>query len=176
MRESILLINSALDIEHYSGLIEYIDILFTTLIAGPLTIIYWLATWHLMDIYIYPEDPLLSALVTAMMGVVLGLLLYVFQEYCCKRLTPEMGRLRFFIVTRLYNYVAGIINVAACRGVWNIMEIYEEDAFSTAVTTIASAIALICLKGLRNVEAAPYCVAIDADEGYFDAPTFYRTV
>ncbi|CAK1540735.1 unnamed protein product [Leptosia nina] len=175
MRDSILLINSTLDPERYSGFIEYIDILFTTSIAGPLVIIYWLATWHLMDIYIYPDDPLLSAIVTTMIGVVFGLMLCVFQEYCCKRLTAEIGRAKFFITTRVYNYIAGIINVAACRGVWNILEVFQEDAYSTAVTTVASTIALICLKGLRNVESAPYSVAIDADEGYFDAPTFFRT-
>ncbi|XP_022123875.2 uncharacterized protein LOC110999223 isoform X5 [Pieris rapae] len=175
MRDSILLINSALDVEHYTGLIEYIDIIFTTLIAGPLIIIYWLATWNLLDMYIYPEDPLLSALVTTSMGLIFGLLLCVFQEYCCKELTPEIGKVKFFIVTRLYNYVGGLINVAACRGVWSIMDIYEDDAFSTAVTTVISTTALICLKGLRNLESAPYSVSIDADEGYFDAPTFYRT-
>ncbi|VVC88141.1 unnamed protein product [Leptidea sinapis] len=175
MRDSILIINNGLFGEKFSVFLGYIDIIFTTLIAGPLTIIYWQATWELLDLYIYPEKELESAIVTTAIGLVFGLILSTLQHYFSERLTPEEGKVKYIVVTRLYTYLASIVNVSACRGVWNILEIAQRDWFSISVTTVLSAIALMILKGFRNVEAAPYSVALDDAEGYFDAPTFYRT-
>ncbi|CAG4949364.1 unnamed protein product [Colias eurytheme] len=174
MRESIFL-NAALFKEHFSSVLECFDVIFTTSVAGPLIIIYWQVTWHLMDIYICPWNPFLSAVVTTAIGLTFGLILSIFQHYICQRVTPEIGRVKYFVITRLYTYIAGVVNIGACRGVWNILDLTEKDPLTTVFTTASSIIALICLKALRNLEAAPFSVAIDDDEGYFDASTFYRT-
>lgn len=156
--------------------IELGDIFLSILFIGPLSIINWKATWSLMDIYVYPGDPVISATITAAFGILMGLVLYIFQNQFSDKLTPEMGRVKFFVFTRAYTYFAGISNVAACRGVWNLLDCLKQSPMSILYTTVISTIALISIKALRNVISAPFCIIVDDAKGYFEAPTFYRKV
>ncbi|XP_046962344.1 uncharacterized protein LOC124531845 isoform X3 [Vanessa cardui] len=157
------------------AILEIVDILFTILVAGPLVIIYWKATWALIDVYIYPEDSLLSAACSAAFGIMIGLTLCALQTPLNKILTPDLGRIKYFIFSRLYTMFAGVVNVAACRGVWNLHEIFIQDTVGVLVSTIVATLCIGLLRGLRNLDSAPLSLTVDSDEDYFESPTFYRT-
>lgn len=157
------------------ALLELIDTLFSAFIIGPLVMIYWASAWSLMDLYILPDYPFWSAVVTALGGSCIGLLLCVFQDYFSKWLTPKLGW-KYYVLTRFYTCVAGFINVGACRGVWKILDetLYDPDV--TVLTTVVATLTLMSLRAFRNITSAPYCIVVDSPEGYFDAPTFYKQV
>lgn len=162
--------------QRLEALLEIIDVVFTIFLAGPLIIIYWKATWALMDLYIYPDDPLLSAVWTAAFGIIVGLVLCGIQEPLNKLLVPEYGIKKYLFFTRLYTCIAAVVNVAACRGVWNLLECFINDPMAVVISTAASMVAIIFLRAFRNVDSAPFCITVDTVEDYFDAPTFYKTV
>lgn len=176
MLGSTLFLYHSLKGDKVEALLEVIDILFTAFVAGPLVIIYWKATWALMDLYIYPKDKLLSAVWTAALGITIGLVLCAVQEILSKMIAPEFGRKKYFFLTRLYTCVAAVISVAACRGIWNLLEYFFDDPIAVILCTFASATAIIALRAVRNLDSAPFCITVDTAEDYFGAPTFYKTV
>ncbi|CAH2108592.1 unnamed protein product [Euphydryas editha] len=157
------------------ALLEIVDILFTTLIAGPLVIIYWGATWFLMDTYIYPEDPLLSAACCTAFGITFGLALCTLQTPLNRKLTPDIGRVKYFLLTRSYTAFAAVVNVASCRGVWNLQDVFIQDTMGVITSTVMATVAIVLLRSLRNLDSAPITLAVDSDEEYFKSPTFYKT-
>ncbi|XP_034827229.1 uncharacterized protein fusl isoform X2 [Maniola hyperantus] len=175
MRGSTILIVESFVGPKIEAILEVVDVLFTVFIAGPLIIIYWKATWALIDMYIYPDDRLLSAIWTTAFGMIFGLLLSFFQEFGKTKLKPDAGKAKYFILTRLYTCFAAVVNVAACRGVWNLLEFVLQDTRSIFMSTIASTLAVMALRTLRNVNSAPFGITVDAAEDYFEAPTFYKT-
>nr|XP_026484317.1 uncharacterized protein LOC113392221 isoform X2 [Vanessa tameamea] len=157
------------------AILEIVDILFTILVAGPLVIIYWKATWVLVDIYIYPEDSLLSAACSAAFGIMFGLTLCALQAPLNKILTPDLGKIKYFFFSRLYTIFAGVVNVTACRGVWNLHEIFIQDTVGVLISTIVATLCIGLMRSLRNLDSAPLSLTVDSDEDYFESPTFYRT-
>nr|XP_032514860.1 uncharacterized protein LOC116768289 isoform X3 [Danaus plexippus plexippus] len=170
-----MLLIQTLSGDNTDALLEIIDILFTAVVAGPLIIVHWRSLWALMDLYVYPDHPFKSAYWTAAFGIVFGLVLYMGQETLNRKLTPGAGTTKYFIITRLYTCVAGVVNVAACRGVWNILECTITETRLIIISTVVSTIAIIWLKGLTNLDSAPFCIQVDTPEDYFEAPTFYKT-
>lgn len=176
MRGSSLLIVESLAGPRTEALLEIADVLFTIFIAGPLIITNWKATWSLMDLYLYPDDWFLSAVWSTAFGIVFGLLLCFLQEIMKTKLAPDVGKVKFFILTRSYTCFAAIVNIAACRGVWNLLEYVLEDTRSIVLSTLVSTLAITALRTLRNIGSAPFCIVVDTAEDYFEAPTFYKTV
>lgn len=159
------------------AILEKADFFITIFIVGPFSITFWKSTWGLMDLYIYPEDPLRSAVVTTAFGIIPGLALYLFQDYFSRKLTVDrVGKNSMFILTRVYTYLGGVINIAACRGVWNLLDIAIPDTPYIIFSTFVSTVAIIYVKALRNVISPPYCLVPDSLDECFEAPTFFKTV
>lgn len=173
--------NSVIDVHSLpeprnEALLKVVDILFTTLVAGPLVIIYWVATWTLMDLYIYPEDPLLSYECCVAFGITFGLALCALQMPLSNMVTPKIGRVKYFLLTRLYTAFAAVVNVASCRGVWSLLDFFIPDTRDVIVSTVMATVALALSRSLRNLDSAPCVLVLDSEEGYFESPTFYKTV
>ncbi|CAH0702239.1 unnamed protein product [Spodoptera exigua] len=160
----------------HAALLECADALFASLVVAPAVVTYWKSTWTLMDLYVLPDDPVGSAAACAAFGLCCDLLFSVFQTQLSKYLRPERGRLTYYIVSRLCTGVAGVACVGAWRGVWNLLNECTGDSARTLLSTTAAAtLSLAALRALRNICAAPFAVAVDSPQDYFDVPTMFRT-
>lgn len=160
----------------HSALLAAADAFFASLVVAPAVVTYWKSTWMLMDLYLWPDRPILSAGYCAAFGLSLNVFTCVFQSCLAHLLDPNKGRLTYYVCSRLYTCLGGVACVASWRGVWNLLnESTGDDSRTILATTAAAMLALAALRGLRNVVAAPFAVAVDSPSDYFEVPTMFRT-
>lgn len=160
-----------------AALLELADAVFASAVVAPAVVTYWKSTWSLMDLYVLPARPVASAAAVAAFGLCCDLVFCVFQTQLGERLRPERGKLAYYAVSRLYTCVAGAACVGAWRGVWNLLNECTGDSARTLMsTTVAATLSLAALRTLRNICAAPFAIAVDSPQDYFNVPTMFRTV
>lgn len=160
-----------------AALLEASDAIFASLVVAPAVVAYWKSTWTLLDLYVLPEQEVWSAAVCATFGLFVGLAACVCQTRLAAILRPEIGRALYYALSRAYTFATGVACVAAWRGVWNLLnECTGDSARTLAATTAAATLSLVALRALRNICAAPFAVAVDAPQDYFEVPTMFRTV
>ncbi|XP_061729734.1 uncharacterized protein LOC133534580 isoform X2 [Cydia pomonella] len=160
----------------HAVLLELADALFASIVVAPAVVAYWKATWTLMDLYVLPENSVGSAAVCTAFGFCCDLLFCLTQNHLSRYLCPDRGRLTYYVLSRLYTCLAGVACVGAWRGAWNLLNECTGDSAKTLLSTTAAAtLSLAALRSLRNICAAPFAVAVDTPQDYFDVPTMFRT-
>lgn len=159
----------------YNQCLELIDILITSAVVGPLVVIYWRGTWNLSTIFIFPDQPLYSALTSTLVGNAGQLVCTYFNAHLCRKFHPNKHRLLFYIASRTYTYVYGIICVNTWRGVWQLLAVCTEQTFSNVLWQTGVSLVLLCLlHTLRNLSASPFSISLDAPDDYFAVPTMFK--
>ncbi|XP_028156938.1 uncharacterized protein LOC114350361 isoform X2 [Ostrinia furnacalis] len=160
----------------YSALLACADALFASVVVAPAVVTYWKSTWTLMDLYVLPEESVASAAACAAFGLCVDLLMCVLQTQLTEHLSPDRGRLTYYVLSRLCTCVAGVACVGAWRGVWNLLnECTGDNARTLLSTTAAATLSLAALRTLRNICAVPFAVAVDSPQDFFYVPTMFRT-
>lgn len=162
-----------------AALLHLADAVFASVVVAPAVVAYWKATWTLLDLYTLPDSPVASAAVCAVFGLTCNLVLCVAQTQLTRLLAPAAAPHPWwwYVVSRAYTGAAGVACVAAWRGVWNLLNECTGDSARTLLSTTAAAtLSLAALRSLRNICAAPFAIAIDSPQDYFDVPTMFRTV
>lgn len=161
----------------HGRLLATADVVFASLLLAPAVVSYWKSTWTLMDLYLLPDRPIVSAAICAGFGLISDLLMCVFQSGFDRLFSNCKEGCLYFVCSRLYTWFAGSACVAGWRGVWNLLNECTGDSARTLLsTTVAATLSLAALRALRNVCAAPFAIAIDARQDYFNVPTMFRTV
>lgn len=159
---------------HYT-ILTILDTVFSATVAAPAVVGYWRGTWGLSDVYVYPEDRVLSSLTSIVIGFV-GLYAFnVSQNVLNELLHPDKHRLSYYVGSRLYTAVFGFCCVNAWRGAWQALDQYTEHTASTVfATTIVSLLALAIMRAVRNISAPPFSLCLDSCPGYFEVQTMFR--
>lgn len=159
---------------HYA-ILTILDTVFSAIVAAPAVVGYWRGTWGLNDVYVYPNQPVLSSLASIIIGLT-GLFAFnVLQHGLDDILHPDKHRLSYYLGSRLYTSVFGFCCVSAWRGAWKALDIYTELTPSTVLaTTTVSLLALGIMRGIRNISAPPFSLCLDSCPGYFEVQTMFR--
>ncbi|CAK9830948.1 hypothetical protein ANTRET_LOCUS8028 [Anthophora retusa] len=159
---------------HYT-ILTILDTVFSATVAAPAVVGYWRGTWGLSDVYVYPEDPVLSSLASIVIGFI-GLYAFnVSQHVLNELLHPDKHRLSYYVGSRLYTAVFGFCCVNAWRGAWQALDQYTEHTASTVfATTAVSLLALAIMRAVRNISAPPFSLCLDSCPGYFEVQTMFR--
>lgn len=160
---------------HYL-LLSILDVLIGTLVITPLVIAYWRGTWGLFDTYVFPDYPLASALTSVGIGFGILFVFNLFQKKIKDTLNPDIHRLVFYLLSRLYTKLFSIACVNSWRGIWRTLDIIlgTKNASVTALSVLFAFILLIPMKTLRNLSAPPFAIVTDRYKGYFEVPTLFR--
>lgn len=155
--------------------LSFSDVVISSVIVGPAVVGYWRSVWLLMEVYVFPENILLSSLISTAIGN-LGHLVFAFskgffEKYC----HPDRNVFLFYGVSRLYTVGFAFVCVNGWRGPWSILDLYTEmELTSVAASTLVGVIALAAMRTLRNVGAPPFAITMDSVDGYFDVLTMFR--
>ncbi|VEN47732.1 unnamed protein product [Callosobruchus maculatus] len=129
----------------------------------------------LMDVYVYPQDPVISALISTCIGIGGHLFFALSQNWFQRLLHPSSNRLVFYVGSRLYTECFAIVCVNGWRGPWQLLDIHSrKQCFTVLATTMVGVVALISVRGLRNVTAPPFIIVRDNVKGYFEVITMFR--
>lgn len=156
-------------------LLDFLDTMLSTVVVGPLVISYWRGTWNLMEDYLFPKNFLHSSYASCIIGAVGHLILTLYQNTLRNSVHPSRHRIAYYIISRLYTAIYGVICVNGWKGVWQLIDYYTPMTIPSVVLfTIPPIVCLVVLKCLRNISAAPFTICIDAPNEYFDIQTMFK--
>lgn len=156
-------------------LLELIDTFFATIILAPLIVGYWRGTWDLMEVYLFRGEKPASQIASLVIGIIGHLVFTIFQDAFKKNLNPDKHRLIYYVASRLYTYIYGIVCVNGWRGGWQLLDHYTTHNVTYVILiTLACALILACIKSLRNITASPFVLVNDQSQEYFDVRTMFK--
>ncbi|XP_058060503.1 uncharacterized protein LOC131211153 isoform X1 [Anopheles bellator] len=160
---------------YHEHLLQLLDYLYASLIVAPLVVGYWRGTWNLMGDYIYPSDLTTSLIVSLAIGVAGHIMFNLCQATLRRHLNADKHRIAFYVGSRVYTAVYGLVCVNAWRGGWQLIDLYTtHNVLYVALITLGCLFLLACLKGSRNVMGPPFVIVNDAQQEYFDVPTYFK--
>lgn len=150
------------------------DQIFSVVILAPAVVGYWRGTCNLLDIFLYPQNELISSWISYIIGISGHLFFTIFQKQLKNVFNPKKGRIRYYIGSRLYTIVFAFVCVNSFRGVWQLLEFYTD--YEVETVSIMISISVICLGVLRGIRsiASPYFLCTDTYSNYFEVPTRFK--
>ncbi|XP_019620178.1 PREDICTED: uncharacterized protein LOC109466790 [Branchiostoma belcheri] len=156
------------NISHWQEILRWrwVDFLVTMLIIGPLTVAYWRGTWSLMNVYLFPNNDVISAWASFAIGTSVILMLNFCQGNLTNRLTRRQDVL-FHVLLRIYIYVFGFSVVNHWRGCWYVLDAHTNVTVLSAVISVVVPLPiLLALRACGNLVASPGVILVD----FCDAP------
>lgn len=157
--------------------LTFLDVSFSCVVLAPLIVCYWRGTWNCMDHLLIEPLQQHNGLASLAIGIGGHLFFTVAQKRLTRAVHPDRHRLAYYLVSRGYTYAYGIVCVNGWRGGWALLSQYVPMTIVyTAPITTTAVVALVLLKGLRNISATPFAVATDHSKDYFVSPTMFKKV
>lgn len=160
----------------HAAFLVFLDVMFSSLIAAPVVIAYWRGTWNLMTIILFPDDTLMSAINSMLIGTFGHFIFYYYQGNFSKSFHPDKHRITYMIISRMYTAIYGVVCVNGWRGGWNLMDLFISKTVAIYFSIlIISCVLLAFCKGLRNISASPFAISTDHSKDYFSVPTMFKS-
>ncbi|XP_070578013.1 uncharacterized protein [Ptychodera flava] len=146
------------------------ELVITLGLITPCTLAYWRGVWNLLDLYLLPNDPNISGIISILTGLGLIFAFGLMQSWN-KRWFP-FGTVRWHVFSRLYNFLLAFAVLNHWRGLWLLLDFYTTTALkSTLSTLVIGIIFLLLLRGIKNIPLQPSVVYRDNEETVFDFST-----
>ena len=148
------------------------NVLFHNIIVCLFVVVYWRSTWTIVDLYLYPNDAPLNALLSLGIGVLITLSGTLGQDIL-KQYILDSSVGTFIAVSRSYTYIKSWGSVFLWRGVWKLLDVYTGVTLSSAFTCVfVSTTLLVILKALKSIVSQPFFADVDFDrKNYFTITT-----
>lgn len=111
-----------------------LDSLLTVFVVHQLVVFYWRGTWLVLDVYLFPDDKPLSAVVCLAVGYALQSLLCIAQPFLnvlyittanADDDTPiDTGSCRRWILETIVHFFGSLVSIVHWRGFWVLLDIY----------------------------------------------------
>lgn len=169
--------NKLLSSKFFKPFVHVFDVLFAFFVVGPLVIIYWVSTWILCDLFIKPDDPKISAVISFAIGLVGQLFLMFYQDSIAKHLKFKNHKFINLIVSKFYALVFALTSISLWRGMWKFVDINSSnDVFALAVNILQNTLILAITKTLKNSIASPFVVTTDQLDCDYKIITLFKRV
>ncbi|CAF1283926.1 unnamed protein product [Adineta ricciae] len=146
--------------------IYFMDMFMSAFVITPLVNIHWRGAWDLLDIYLLPEHPHTSALVSLAIGLFVLYLIYLMQNFLQNFYEKHRKNLRGQIMARFYTLIVAFAYINQWRGLWNLLDLTSNNWYRLTIETLISIVVLLCMKAVYNLNSAPFLIATDT-EHYF---------
>lgn len=157
--------------------LTFIDIIFSSVVLAPTVVVYWRGTWNYMDKVLLMDEPALSGATSLAIGFAGHMVCSLGQHWFTAKFHPDRNRIAFQLVSRMYTYAYGICCANGWRAGWIFLQMWipPERWVLLCVVTSGALVALVLLKGLRNIVASPFALATDHSKDFFTVPTRFKT-
>lgn len=157
-------------------LLGTLDCILSCLIVAPCVIAYWRGTWELIGVTIFPKNVPLSALCSFLIGGMGHMLFTLTQHFFIDNIHPDKHRLTFYVISRCYTFIFGIVCVNMWRGSWVLCDwlTSADSLIIICIVTLVAILFLIATRTVRNLGAAPYSVVMDHKSDYFEVETMFK--
>lgn len=150
----------------------FTDMLISAFIITPFVNIHWRGAWDLLDIHFLPESPKTSALSSMGIGFFMLYIMYLTQDFLQKFYDKNRHSIVGQIMTRLYTLILALAYINQWRGLWNLLDLTNNEYYYLLGETGVSIIFLLIMKAIFNLNSAPFLIGIDT-EYYFSLDSKY---
>lgn len=137
---------------------KFLNLVFVLFLLTPAVVNFWRGTWYLFDLFLFPGDAVVSAIVgaTASFGVIF--MITAIEDHLKKFLNGAKAKNALF---RVLIYLLSILCVASWRGLWMIVDYYTTNSSTSAgVSHGIGFFIVLMLNTPRSIIAVPgYCVS-----------------
>ncbi|XP_020606174.1 uncharacterized protein LOC110044940 [Orbicella faveolata] len=154
--------------------LNWILILF---LITPAVVNYWRGTWYILDLFVFPNDEVLSAWVTVTASFGAIFLIMLVEDYIKEFLDEKKARKGLYLV--LF-YPLAFLSVTSWRGLWMMLDLYTTTALTSAIVShVVGFFIVLALKTTYSLIAIPgYCISerhIDPPEKILQVKKCFRT-
>lgn len=151
----------------YVKLVSLFNVLFALTVVAPLVVVFWSTTWKLYDLYIFPNNPVLSGAVSWSFGFCGQMVLLYNQEVLKKRLHFEKWNFVNILILKIFALFLGHTFVSFWRGVWSFVDATSSKGLGVVILNIVqNIITLMILRVFRNTLVPPFIILTDQPEQY----------
>jgi len=130
-----------------------LDVFFSVLVVGSLVVAVWWGVWALLDVLVYPDSVLWSAMTRCFIGFCIAIISFLFQpiaRHFCKKL-PQWTKLA---VADIYIFFAEVGAINLWRGIWYLMDIHlypDDPTVSNAISQVAGMAVLLAFQCSNSI-------------------------
>lgn len=152
------------------------DVIFASVIVGPLVVIYWISVWNLSDIFITPDDPIQSALISFVIGFSGQFVVLYFQDEISKWFKFK-NMIFNVIASRSYAMFSAVTCISLWRGLWKFADfISTTNTMFTVLNVVQNLTILMVSRTIKNSIAGPFIVSTDQSNCDYKVSTFFSKV
>ena len=159
--------NSKMDPKLKALAVTLADFILACVIFGPFTIIYWRGTWIVLDLYMFPDNPVMSGWLSLCLGNGIIPVFYFLQN----RLQDTFGKPRvkwYILVYHGYTYIFAFAVVNQWRGVWTLLDQYSGKVLHSAfISTSVGLAGLVMFRSLGYILSPPTVAVMDIRPDFF---------
>ena len=146
-----------------------LNLIFILCLITPAVVNYWRGTWYILDLFVFPEDEVLSASITFTASFGTMFLIMLVEDYLKRFLNERKARKVLYLV--LF-YPLTFMIVTSWRGLWMMLDLYTTTCLTSACVSHATGFLIVLsLKTTYSIIAIPgYCICerhIDPSEKIF---------
>lgn len=104
-------------------LLYILDVIYSVGIVNSLVIIVWRGIWLLVDVFLFPDDQVLSAWASVFLGYVMVAIVFLLQPIM-KKICDNLSGIPKLLVADAYIMFTVICVIIVWRGIWNLLNIY----------------------------------------------------
>ena len=155
---------------------RFLNLIIILCFITPAVVIYWRGTWYILDLFVFPDDKVLSALLTftASFGAIF-LILFV-EDYLKAFLDSRKAKKGLYL---LLFYPLAFLIVTSWRGMWMMLDLYTTTAITSAIVShVVGVLILLCTKTSSSIVSIPgYCSSerlIDLSQSILKGKKYFR--
>lgn len=132
----------------------------------------WHGAWTTLDLYMLPQYPVASAIISVLTGSAGLIVLCIPQTSLAAWARAHSGSRVLWLADALYSYLAAWTAVFTWRGVWNLWHAgLGKTAWGGFISHCTGLGVLLLLGAMKNLSAAPMVINSDAVAPIFGAST-----
>ena len=135
--------------------LNWILILF---LITPAVVNYWRGTWYILDLFVFPNDQVLSAWVTVTVSFGTIFLIMSVEDYLKEFLDDKKAKKGLYLA--LF-YPLAFLGVTSWRGLWMMLDLYTTTTLTSAIVShVLGFLIVLALKTTYSLIAVPgYCIS-----------------
>ena len=157
--------------------LTFLNWILILLLITPAVVNYWRGTWYFLDLFVFPNDEVLSASVTVAASFGTIFLIMLVEDYIKEFLDERRARKGLYLV--LF-YPLAFLSVTSWRGLWMLLDLYTTTALTSAIVSHLVGFSIVlAFKTTYSLIAIPgYCISerhIDPPEKILQVKKYFRT-
>ncbi|KAF7287352.1 hypothetical protein GWI33_001712 [Rhynchophorus ferrugineus] len=144
-----------------------LDVTISIAVVTNLGVILWRGLWLLVDLYLFPDDLVLSSWASLFLGYSMVVIVFVLQSPM-KRLCDDLSGLCKLLIADAYLMFAVMGVIVVWRGIWNVLNIYflpDDEELSCWLCHWVSMIILMIMGCSNSVLVRGVCIDCEEPDG-----------